>query len=541
MDFGSDSVRAAVINTVTGATGGKGVVFYPRWQKGKYQHPEKGIFRQHPRDYLESLEACVKEATADFLSADKKKTIGIGVDTTGSTPCPVNREGTPLALTDEFQECENAMFHLWKEHAAVAEAEELNELFAGGSAIDYCKYQGTYCAEWFWAKILHTIRQDEKIKAAAYTWLEHCDWMVGVLCGDTRPETIYHSACAAGHKALWHSEWKGFPVEKVLAAADPYLKLVRERFGRSPEPAAGRAGWLCREWAVKLGLSERVAVSGSSFDAHAGAVGAGIREKTFVCTIGTSAVGMLVGKAGYLQDKNIIDFGGQAEHSILPGYVGIETGQAAFGDILAWLKKLLLWPLRQMEPKLYWQMEECILDELQREAAKLTDDGFCTALDWFNGRRYPKTDDFQKGMIGNLSLGTDAPQLFRSLVFGAICGMGRIIEGLESAGIEIKDIIAIGGIPLKSEYIMQMMADVLEKDIRILDSDQACALGAAIYAAVAGGVYQDAESASACMSAKCMKIYYPDKDKSKFYKRHYQEYIQLTKAADDWKRACSHN
>lgn len=543
VDFGSDSVRATVVSTACGDVVGNGEAFYTRWGKGLYQQPERGIFRQHPRDYLDSLEVCIKKAVAGLSQEQRKRIVGLGVDTTGSTPVPINREGVPLSLTEEFEECEDAMFHLWKDRSAGTEAQELNELFHNGSEVDYTKYQGNYCAEWYWAKILHTTRQNEAIREAAYTWVEHCDWIVGVLCGNSKPETMYHSACAAGHKALWHREWKGLPAANVLALADPYLELVRERFGRAPEPATIQAGRLTKEWAERLGLSESIWISGSSFDAHAGAVGAGIKEKTMVCTIGTSAVDMLIGKAEDLQGKELNDFGGQADHSILPGYVGIETGQAAFGDVFAWFKNLLMWPLGQLQDaldeevyvELCQSMEDTMLEELQRQADTLSEDSYCIALEWFNGRRYPKTDDFQKGMIGNLTLGTDAPHIYRALVLGAVCGMKRIIQGFEDAGMEITDVIAVGGISQKSYYIVQVMADVLEKEIQVLDAAQTCALGAAIYGAVGAGVYKDAEAAVAHMSARCIKTYVPNRSKKRFYQELYEEYIRLAEVATKWK------
>ena len=335
VDFGSDSVRALVVNTETGENIGQGVAYYPRWKAGLYQHPELSIFRQHPLDYLESLEQCIKGALTDFTEEQKNHIIGIGVDTTGSTPVPVDRNGTPLALLHEFSENENAMFFLWKDHAAAAEADEINNLFRNNSENDYTKYQGDYSAEWYWAKILYAVRHDPSIREAAYTWEEHCDWITGVLCGETRPDKIYHSACAAGHKALWHSEWNGLPAAPVLEKLDPYLVLVRERYGNAPQPSTVKVGTLSKEWAEKLGLSEKIIISGSSFDAHAGAVGAGIAEKTFVCTMGTSCVDMFVEKEENLKGKNIQMYCGQAENSILSGYVGVETGQAAFGDIFA--------------------------------------------------------------------------------------------------------------------------------------------------------------------------------------------------------------
>ena len=229
-----------------------------------------------------------------------------------------------LALLEEFAEDENAMFYLWKDHSAFAEAEEVNEAFRHGSDTDYTKYQGNYCAEWYWAKILHAVRTDQRIREAAYTWEEHSDWMVGVMCGETRPDHIFHGACAAGHKAYWHSEWGGLPAKEVLEKLDPYLVQVRERYGNAPQPAVVKAGNLCPEWAKRLGLSTDVVISGSSFDAHAGAVGAGIREKTLICTMGTSAVDMIVEKAENLEGKDIKRFCGQAENSILPDLVGVE-------------------------------------------------------------------------------------------------------------------------------------------------------------------------------------------------------------------------
>lgn len=540
VDFGSDSVRALIVNTETGENVGQGVACYPRWKAGLYQHPEYSIFRQHPLDYLESLEKCITTALAELTEEQKDHVIGIGVDTTGSTPVPVDKNGTPLALLDEFAENENAMFFLWKDHAAAAEADEINKLFRNNSENDYTKYQGVYSAEWYWAKILYAVRHDEAIRQAAYTWEEHCDWMTGILCGETRPEKIYHSACAAGHKALWHSEWNGLPAASVLEQLDPYLVQVRERYGNAPQPSTVKVGTLCPEWAKKLGLKESTVISGSSFDAHAGAVGAGIQKKTFVCTMGTSCVDMFVEKPENLKGKDIQAYCGQAENSILPGYVGVETGQAAFGDIFAWFKRLLEWPLAELaadensgiSDELYKKVEDRILVMLQKKAEELPEEPFPIALDWFNGRRYPNTDDFQRSAISGLSLGMDAPYLYRSLVFGAVCGLYRLIEGFEKQEIDIEKMIAVGGISKKSPYVMQMLSDLSGREIHILDSDQTCAQGAAMYAAVGAGIYETLEVAAEHMAAKCIKIYKPDSEKKDWYKKHYQEYLKLAEAVN---------
>lgn len=537
VDFGSDSVRALVVNTETGENIGQGVAYYPRWKAGLYQHPELSIFRQHPLDYLESLEQCIKGALTDFTEEQKNHIIGIGVDTTGSTPVPVDRNGTPLALLHEFSENENAMFFLWKDHAAAAEADEINNLFRNNSENDYTKYQGDYSAEWYWAKILYAVRHDPSIREAAYTWEEHCDWITGVLCGETRPDKIYHSACAAGHKALWHSEWNGLPAAPVLEKLDPYLVLVRERYGNAPQPSTVKVGTLSKEWAEKLGLSEKIIISGSSFDAHAGA---GIAEKTFVCTMGTSCVDMFVEKEENLKGKNIQMYCGQAENSILSGYVGVETGQAAFGDIFAWFKRLLEWPVAQMSEdeksesskELLGKIEDQVLVMLQKKAEELPEEPFPIALDWFNGRRYPNTDDFQRSAITGLSLGMDAPYLYRGLVFGAVCGLYRLIESFEKQGIDIEKVIAVGGISKKSPYVMQMLSDLSDREICILDSDQTCAQGAAMYAAVASGIYKDLEMAAGHIAAKCIKVYKPNSRKKEWYRKHYYEYLKLAEAVN---------
>ena len=535
VDFGTDSVRAVVVNAVTGEIKGEGISYYKRWKAGKYQHPEKRIYCQHPLDYLESLEQCIVRATERLSENEKSKIVGIGIDTTGSTPAPVNELGIPLALMEAFSETEDAMFRLWKDHSAVEEAGELNELFQRSSDVDFCKYQGEYSSEWFWAKILHTVRKNPLIKKYAYTWVEHCDWIVGVLCGNTIPEKMYHSACAAGHKALFHSEWEGLPPETLLAKADPYLAQVRKCFGKKPEAAMVKAGMLTEEWAKRLKLSEGIIVSGSSFDAHAGAVGAGIDEQVLVCTLGTSAVDMFVVKPEYIRGKDVRSFGGQAENSILPGYIGIETGQAAFGDIFAWYKNLLMWPMRKCDEILKDEeystflngMEEKMLFLLEKDAEKIDEGVLPVALDWFNGRRYPCTDDRQKSTISGLTLGVNAVSFYKSLVFGAVCGLKRICEGYEKAGIVIKQVKATGGISVRSKFTMQMMADILEKEISVVNVEQTCALGAAIYAAVASGCYEKPEEAVKNMSAVTKWIYKPNADKIECYRKHYEEYLKL--------------
>ncbi len=538
VDFGSDSVRAVVVKAETGKVLSTGVSFYSRWKQGKYQWPEQAIFRQHPQDYLDSFTECVRGALRELSEEERQKVAGIGIDTTGSTPVPVDSNGTPLALLEEFSENENAMFYLWKDHSAHKEADEISKAFSARGDINYCKFTGTYSAEWYWAKILHGIRTDKKVREKAYAWVEHCDWMVGLLIGNTKPETMYHSACAAGYKALWNKEWGGLPDDGVLGKIDPYLKMVREHYGTAPEAATVCAGNMSEEWRTRLGLLQNIKVSGSSFDAHAGAVGAGIDEKMLVCAIGTSAVDMVVMKTEELRHVNIKEltrFGGLAEDAILPGYVGIETGQSAFGDLFAWYKRLLLWPLETLGDivegdickLIYEKTEKRMLSLLEKSVEKLPGETvFPVALDWFNGRRYPDADDFQRGVISGLSIGTGAPEIYRALVFAAVAGLNRILCGFEKAGVSIDRVRAVGGISRKSEYIMQMMADVTGREIAVLDVDQTCALGAAVYAAMGSGCYENIHEALLRMAAKEEKRFYPDKERAEHYKKYYQDYLR---------------
>lgn len=366
------------------------------------------------------------------------------------------------------------------------------------------------------------------MRRAAYTWVEHSDWMVGELCGRKKPDELFHGACAAGHKAYWHSAWKGLPDHELLGKLDPDLKKVAERYGHTPQHAFVKAGTLSPEWARKLGLSEEVVVSGSSFDAHAGAVGAGIREKTMICTIGTSAVDMIVARAEELKGKDIRHNCGQAENSILPGYIGVESGQASFGDIFAWYKQLLMWPAHLVEDEdLQHMLAQKLLPELEKAAGKLPDEPFPIATDWFNGRRYPYTDDFQTASLTGLRLGMSAPYIYRALVFGAVCGLRRIVDGFTGQGIALDQVIAVGGISQKSAYIMQMMADVLNKDIAVTDELQTCALGAAMYAAVGSGLYATAQEASEHMAARIVKVYHPDQERHVLYEKHYLRYLEM--------------
>ncbi|MDO4547903.1 MAG: ribulokinase [Clostridia bacterium] len=533
VDFGSDSARAIILDAYTGIEISQAVAGYPRWQSGLYQNARESMFRQHPLDYVEALELSVREALAAAGQAVREDIASISIDTTGSTPCPVDANGTPLAMLSEFWDDPHAMFHLWKDHTAVDEAKLVSKAFReNADGIDYTRYQGEYSSEWFWAKILATINVSAKVRQNAYSWVEHSDWIPSMLSGETRPEAMYRCACAAGHKAYWHSAWGGLPSCECLSSLDPYLEKVSRTYGKDPLPATHRLGRIAPEWADRLGLDRDVIIGGSSFDAHAGAVGAGVNERTLVINLGTSAVDLFVAKSDSLADKNMAWAGGMAENSIIPGLTGIEAGQAAFGDALAWFKKLLLWPLEGQADEIKNQIEDSVYSRLQDAASRVSIDMAPVALDWFNARRYPYVNESVKSAITGLDMGTDAPSIYRSLVTAVVLGQKRIIESWAGEGISPDDIIAVGGIAHKSPLLMQALADALGKNVSVLATKQACARGAAMYAAVAAGLYENLEKAQVQMREKTIKIYRPDTALAGKYADAYDKYLKLSSFMD---------
>lgn len=534
-DFGTDSVRVVVIDALTGEKAATAVAYYPRWQKQMYCDAAANQFRQHPLDYIESFTECMRETIAR-TGARKGDLRAIAIDTTGSTPCPVDRSCTPLALLDGFRDDPDAMFHLWKDHTAVEEAKEINHVFSTAK-MDYTMYQGIYSSEWYWAKILRTVRNNERVRLAAWTWLEHSDWLPALLMGITDPDKLYRGSTGAGHKALWNSHFGGLPDRECLGSMDPYLALIYDRYNSVPKPAGTRLGVIAREWAEKLDVPEDTIIGGGSFDAHAGAVGAGVRPGTMVKVVGTSAVDMLVEDKERLEGKDLRAYCGLAEDSIVPGYIGIEASQAAFGDVYTWFGSLLMWPLNELVPgsgivppdiaeKLLEDVRGRIIRELERKAEQIGDVDL-TALDWFNGRRYPFLNEDAKAAISGLSLGSTAPEIYKALAEATVFGSRRVFEGYIENGINIERIIMTGGIAKKSPFIMQMMADVLERPVMVSHEEQVPALGAAIYAAVAAGFYPDVIAAQDALCEPYRESYLPDAERSKKYLEKYQEYRAL--------------
>jgi L-ribulokinase len=539
VDFGTDSVRSILADTADGTELAAASFAYPRWRKGLYCDPINNQFRQHPADYIEGLEetinSCLDKAGRQFANQVK----GISVDTTGSTPVAVNEKGTPLSLLPEFAENPNAMFVLWKDHTGVAEAAEINDR-ASAWKTDYLQWVGgIYSSEWFWAKLLHIFRADHSIRTACQSWVEHCDWIPFLLTGGNDIRQMKRGVCSAGHKALWSENFGGLPPDEFFTAIDPLLSGFRDKLFTKTHTADQPAGYLSPEWAKRLGLSTDVVVGVGAFDAHMGAVGGQIEPYHLSKVMGTSTCDMLVAPPEDIGLTAIKGICGQVPGSIIPGMIGMEAGQSAFGDAYAWFGTLLSWSLKNglstsesnhsvLQQKWINEIESGLIGSLSKAAEQLEPEPDAElALDWFNGRRTPDANQRVKGAITGIALGTDAPRIFRAIAESTCFGAKAIVNRFVEQGIPVKGLIGLGGVARKSPYIMQMMADTMNMPIRIHRAEQSCALGAAMFAATAASIYQKVEQAMEAMGPGFDKTYYPDPLKTKVYSRRYHDYMKL--------------
>jgi L-ribulokinase len=532
IDYGTDSCRAVVIDSVSGEQIAEHAAFYPRWRKGLFCDASKNQYRQHPQDYIDSLEEVVHGVLSKLDPDDRQRIVALGIDTTGSTPCLTDENGIPLALLPQHADDPDAMFILWKDHTAVQEANEITAL-AHRWQIDFTSRSGgIYSSEWFWAKALHIIRTNKNLRNAAYAIIEHCDWMPALLTGNLKPEKVRRSRCAAGHKCMWAEEWGGYPSQDFFSQLDPLLGDFVRHLDEKTYTGDVSAGKLTNEWAKRLGLSQHIDVSVGIIDAHAGAIGAGIRPYTMVKIIGTSTCDIVVMPKEDIHDKLIPGICGQVDGSVIPGLIGLEAGQSAFGDIYAWLRDVLSWALDLLPDKVKNRYKEevipRILPKLTEEAEKLSvDSSALVANDWLNGRRTPYADQKLKGGIRGLTLGTTPSQLYKSFVEATAFGSRAIKEHLEKEGIKIMDVIAVGGIAHKSPYVMQTLSDIMEIPIKIAAAQQAGALGAAMCAAVSAGIFADIGSAQNTMEQGYMATYTPWLGNRDEYCKRYQRYKEF--------------
>lgn len=532
LDFGSDSARALVVDAHSGEETGSGICEYPRWKKGMYCDPAKDQYRQHPQDHIDAM----KQAVADALSAAGKTAReavrGIGVDTTGSSPGLVAPNMQSVCETAEFKDDPNGMFVLWKDHCSVNEAEQINaharNIAAEDDTRDYLRYVGgVYSSEWFWAKLMFLLRQDERLANGAFSLVEHCDWVPGILTGCDDVSKLKRSRCAAGHKALWHKSFGGLPPLEFFSAIEPRVASIYKNLYTHTATSDAAAGVLSDYWSGQFGLPRGVMVAVGGFDAHFGAVGAGIKPGDFVRVMGTSTCDIVV--SPYEQSVLVKGICGQVDGSVIPGMTGYEAGQSSFGDIFAWMKKILTWSHAEgVSAAERDALSESFFRRISEAAARIApSDKDPVALDWLNGRRTPDANQRLGAAVARLKLSVDAPAMYRAFAESSAFGARAILECFERQGVHLPNVVAIGGVAKKSDLVMQILADVLQREVQVIASEQCCALGSAIFGAVAAGLYPDVPAAIAAIASKVQAVFKPAAANARVYQKLYADYLSL--------------
>jgi L-ribulokinase len=531
VDYGTNSVRALIVDCATGRELATAVAPYASGEQGILLDPaQPHLARQHPPDYLAGLEHCVAAALADAARTpgfSAEQIVGLGVDSTGSSPIPVDARNTALASLPHWTNHLAAQCWLWKDHTSWREAARITELAAQHRPQFIAKCGNTYSSEWFWSKIWHCLATAPEVFDAAHSWVELADWIPSVLAGVRDPLAVKRGICAAGHKALYCDEWGGLPDKEFLSLLDPKLAALRDRLYAQAHDATEPAGVLCPEWAQRLGLPGGIPIAIGEFDVHYGAIGCGVDEGTLVKVIGTSTCDCLVARG----DRAVADIPGICgivKGAILPGYFGIEAGQSAVGDIFKW-----------------WVEGVCGGDAelhatLTAEAAVLKPgQSGLLALDWNNGNRTILVDPRLTGLIVGQTLHTTRAEIYRALIEATAFGARAIIERIESFGVPVRRIVCAGGIAEKNPLLMQIYADVTGRPLHVAGSAQACALGSAVSAAVLAKVFPDFETAQAAMTRLKPEVVQPDPARVSTYDRLYALYLQLhdafggvTKSAD---------
>ena len=528
LDFGTNSCRSLIVNLENGEELATDVFAYPSGKDGVIiDAGNPHLARQNPADYLQGIEVTVTKALARARekepSFDAKDVIGIGIDTTGSSIMPVDEQGSPLCFQQRFADNPAAMVWLWKDHTSYAEAEEITAKAARLRPQYLSKIGGVYSSEWFWSKILHCRREHPQVFEATYSFVEICDYLPAVLVGDTRPDHLKRSVCAAGHKAMYNRQWGGLPDEEFLQQLDPALVDLRTRLYDAAYGAEERVGYLSPQWAQKLGISEDVAVAVGAFDAHMGAVGAGVTDGTLVKIIGTSTCDIMIWPTNRpLQD--IPGVCGIVDGSVMAGYYGIEAGQSAVGDLFLWL-------VHHLTPDSYGKTVDEKFRNLEKSAAALKPgESGLVALDWNNGNRTILVDARLSGLLVGQTLHTESHEIYRALMEATAFGALTIIDRIESYGVPIRDVHCCGGLAVKNELMMQIYADVIGRPMKISRSEQTPALGAAIFASVAAGKeaggFANAREAQEMITG-ISKTYYPNKQRHEIYTELYGLYKQL--------------
>jgi L-ribulokinase len=520
LDYGTNSVRALIVNVANGAEIAAAVWTYAHGTQGVVLSRDPNLARQHPADYLTGAETTIKQALATAKKTVKgfspDQVIGIGVDTTGSTPLPVDKDGQPLAFQKKFANNPAALAWLWKDHTSVAEAVEITALAKKMRPQYLAKCGGTYSSEWFWSKLLHCLRTAPEVFNAAYSWVELSDFVPASLTGTEHPDKFIAGVCAAGHKAMWNAKWNGYPDEKFLARLNPKLAALRSRLTPRVHTIDRAVGGLTAAWAKKTGLTAGIPVAVGAFDCHLGAVGSGVTPGTLVKIIGTSTCDISIA-ANTSKLADVPGLCGIVDGSVLPGYFGLEAGQSAVGDLFNW------W-VNYIQP----HGEKLSHRKLDEEALKLAPgESGLLALDWNNGNRTVLVDQRLTGLMVGQTLYSTPAEVYRALVEATAFGALTIINRFEEYGVKISQIVNCGGIAEKSPLTMQIYADVTGRPMKLSRSAQTCALGSAIAAAVVAGAHKDYAAAQKKMTGLKPIVYKPDPKAHAIYRKLYALYKEL--------------
>ncbi len=523
LDYGTNSCRALIVDLSDGNEIASALFDYLSGESGVLiDHKDPNLARQNPQDYLDGIASTVTEAISKARennpSFDPETVVGIGVDTTGSSPLPVNEEGVPLSFLPEFTDNLNAMCWLWKDHTSFIEADQITELAETIRPHYLDKIGGKYSSEWYWSKVLHCKNIDPQLFDASSSFVELCDYIPAVLTGQTNPNEIKRSICAAGHKAMYNDEWGGLPDAEFLSELDPALCKLRNNYSSVPVSSEQSAGGLCEEWAQRLGLEPGIAVAVGAFDAHMGAVGAGVKEGTLVKILGTSTCDIMV-QNNNKDLKDIPGVCGIVDGSVMVDHYGIEAGQSAVGDIF-------LWFVNNLTPEKYGKTVDQKFVGLEKHAETLKPgESGLLALDWNNGNRTILVDVRLSGLLVGQTLHTTPHEIFRAFIESTAFGALTIINRIEEYGVKVEEVINCGGLAVKSPLLMQIYADVTGRPMKISRSDQTPALGAAIFGAIASGAFDNVSSAQAVMTG-IKKTYEPDSESHSVYQQIYSLYSQ---------------
>ena len=523
IDFGTNSVRAVVVDCGNGREIGSCVIEYPSGKRGVLLDPrDPNLARQHPGDYFYGLQESVRgalEAASAVVGFRRESVIGIGVDTTGSSPLPVDRQNRPIGMAPKLKDNLAAQCWLWKDHTSYAEAARITELAAKHRPQFIAKCGNTYSSEWFWSKIWHCLESAPEVFAAAYSWVELADFIPAVLAGLTDPLKIKRGVCAAGHKALYADEWGGLPDKEFLMLLDPKLADLRDRLYEKAWDATTAAGNLTLEWAEKLGLPESIPIAIGEFDVHYGAIASGVREGVLAKVIGTSTCDCCVVKLDK-QVKDIPGICGIVKGAILPGYYGIEAGQSAVGDIFNWWVEVVC----EGDAKLHATLTA-------EAAAQRPGQSGLLALDWNNGNRTILVDPRLGGLVVGQTLHTTRAEIYRALIEATAFGARMIIERIREYGVPVEKVVCCGGVAEKNALLMQIYADVTGCTMYVAGSEQTCALGSAISAAVLAGPekggHADFAAAQQAMTSLKPIQYDPVPESQKVYQQLFLLYRQL--------------